>query len=97
MSKTLVFGALVACATMLGATIDLAANAAETSPESAPPDLAPPLTMGRSLANAPYLSSTGQTVPRPSQLPNSSGQPGQDRQIHDRDDLLIRKGICSNC
>ncbi|WOJ88962.1 hypothetical protein RZS28_14270 [Methylocapsa polymorpha] len=94
MSKILVFGALVACATMLGATID--ANAAEASPESAPPDLASPLTMGRSLANAPYLSSTGQTVPRPSQLPSSS-QPGQDRQIHDRDDLLIRKGICSNC
>lgn len=95
MKKTLVFGALVAWAMMLGLTIDCAANAAEAYSEPAP-DLAPPLPTGRSLANTPYLSSTGQTVPRPGELPSSS-QIGQDRQIHDRDDQLIRRGICSNC
>lgn len=98
MRKTLFFGAGAACAFMLGAAIEMpantmAANAAEANSE---PGIGPPLMMGRSLANAPYLSSTGETVPRPGQLP-SGGQTGQDRQIHDRNNRLINKGICSNC
>jgi hypothetical protein len=95
MRKNLVFGAVVACAAMLGATIGLAADGAE-APSDSGPEVASPLVMGRSLANAPYLRPTGETVPRPG-LPPSGDQAGQDRQIHDRNDLLIRKGICSNC
>ncbi len=95
MSKNLILGAVVAYAAMLGAAIGGAAEGA-AAPSDAAPDLASPLTTGRSLANAPYLRPSGETVPRPGQPP-SGGQIGQDRQIHDRYDLLFRRGICSNC
>jgi hypothetical protein len=91
MRKTLVFGVFSASIASLGmatlgATVARSAAGAEATPD---------LTTGRSLANAPFLSSTGQTVPHAGAP--GGGQPGTERQIHDRNDSLIRKGICSNC
>ncbi len=90
MRKIHVFGAFVAGASVLGATVGGPAVGGEALSGATPA-----LTTGRSLSNSPYLSSTGQTVPHPGAL--SDGQSGSDRQIHDHNDLLIRKGICSNC
>ncbi|WP_374307276.1 hypothetical protein [Methylocella sp.] len=47
------------------------------------------------LLNRDYITSTGETVPKPGQ-PQSSGETPAERKIEKRDDKIDRS-ICSNC
>lgn len=110
MRKALSLGALIVCATMVSFPSGLSAQDAKGAPDL-PPDLASPpppepmaplpnpgnlATSSHSLANTPFLSSTGQTVPHPGLL-QSGGQAEPARRAHDKEDEWLRKGICTNC
>ncbi|WP_026605678.1 hypothetical protein [Methylocapsa acidiphila] len=99
MNKILAFGAIVVGAIVIdavtfGAGVGLAAEGVDAPAEMAQ-DASAPLTTGRSLANAPYLTKSGGTVPHPGL--SGDAPSGGGRQIHDRDDRILRRGICSNC
>ena len=72
-------------------TAGIAAHAQEGG--NVAPELSQP-TPGH-LLNQDYLTSTGETVPRPG-VPQASGPTQLDRSIQ-LQDKLIDKSICSNC
>jgi hypothetical protein len=95
MGRVLFFGVVIG-AMLFGMGVGFAANDESQAVSESAPDFGPFLPSARNLANAPYLSPSGRTVPRPGAAPNS-GEARPERMLHEKDDRLILRSICSNC
>ena len=84
---------LALAAVILTAVTPLGAAIAQSDGGLVAPELSKP-TPGH-LINQDYLTSTGETVPRPG-VPQSSGPTPLDRSLQQQD-KRIDKSICSNC
>jgi hypothetical protein len=79
-------------ALFLVAMASVAANAQSDGSDTGRSVSAP----SRGLLNQDYLTSTGETVPRPGAAPLNPDVTPLDRQIRDNNDR-VERSICSNC